>query len=205
MKKNFCFSALMSLLWAANAHASLVSTFDSSNENWRSANDVTLSWKDTGGNPGGYLQGKDWGDGRYWYFVSRASWAGDWSQYKDRMLSFDLKIIDTAGGDTFNTDTLRIYGNNGNTLRWTENDPNSSWTHYDVLLNPTNFSVKDDYFLGVISNVKEIWIRGEYSDAAHDIEGLDNVHVVPLPDTILIFSSGMAGLAGIRKRSKKIS
>ena len=204
MKNLFCFFALMSLLWTANAHASLVSTFDNSSENWRSANDVTLSWKNVGGNSGGYLQGNDWGDGRVWYFVSPTSWSGDWSQYIDNMLSFDLKLITTGGGNPFSADILRIYGYNGNTLRWNGNDPSSSWTHYDVLLNPTSFAVTENNFLGVISNVKEIWIRGEYTDA-HDIEGLDNVNVVPIPSTILLFASAMAGLAGLRKRYKTIS
>ena len=204
MKKFFCFFALMSLLWTANAHASLVSTFDNSSEDWRSANDVTLSWKDVGGNSGGYLQGNDWGDGRVWYFVSPTSWSGDWSQYIDKMLSFDLKLITTGGGNPFSADTLRIYGYNGNTLSWNGNDPSSSWTHYDVLLNPNSFAVTENNFLGVISNVKEIWIRGEYTDA-HDIEGLDNVNVVPIPSTILLFASAMAGLAGLRKRYKTIS
>ena len=179
MKKVFGFVLFFSLIFTNITQAGLISTFDNDAEGWRPANDVTLSWQNTGGNPGGFLQGNDWADGRSWYFVSPVSWEGNWSQYINGTLSFDLKLIDTGGGNLVddNNDVI-IYGYNGGALYYRDdgNYPASTWTQYKIILNAATFEVSEDYFIGVMSDVKELWIRGEFTDG-YDIEGLDNVTI----------------------------
>lgn len=160
--------------------SALKSTFDSSNEGWRPGNDASLSWQSEGGNPSGFLQGDDLGDGRQWYYISPESWSGDWTSYVGGKLSFDLRLISTGGGEEFSADILRIYGSNGNFVSWSGTPPRGSWTHYEVDLTPSVFGISDTEFREIMGDVSEIWIRGEYT-YKHDVEGLDNVMVtVPM-------------------------
>ena len=62
MKKD-CSSQLVS-----NQNIKYISTFDNDDEGWRFVNDVVLSWKSSGGNIGGFLQGNDKRKGITWYF-----------------------------------------------------------------------------------------------------------------------------------------
>ncbi len=161
-------------LMAGTAVADLISTFDSGDENWRFANDVTLSWQNANGNPGGFLQGKDLGDGRYWYYVSPQSWSGDWSVYTT--LSFDIRVVSNSGGIAVYGNMVTIKGTNGDTLVWSGNAPSRSWTHYEIPLEPSTFGVNKGVFDSVMGNVSEIWIEGEYVSGS-DTEGLDNVQL----------------------------
>jgi len=67
--------------------------------------------------------------------------------------------------------------------------------HYNITLNEATFNVTEDYFMDVISDVKELWIRGEYTDNL-DIEGLDNVIIkpVPIPSSIWLLGSVLIGM-----------
>jgi len=153
----------------------LISTFDANDEGWRFINDVTLSWKSTGGNDVGFLQGSDLGDGRTWYFVSPISWAGDWSSFNT--LTYDFKVIDTGDATIVKKDIIRILGVNGEVMTHYEPDnnyPNTTWKNYKIELEPGSFDVTSEVYNSIIQNVKELWIRGEYTDGL-DIEGLDNV------------------------------
>ncbi|KPA14461.1 conserved hypothetical protein, secreted [Candidatus Magnetomorum sp. HK-1] len=152
------------------------STFDNNDESWRYINDVNLSWTFSGGNTGGYLQGNDVGDGRIWFFVSPETWSGDWSQCTK--FSYDLNLIDTGeDANFFEVETLRIIGVNGKEMKYTEttnNYPDNSWKTYSLDITHSSFDVTEDIFQSIIQNVKEVWIRGEYTNK-HDIEGIDNV------------------------------
>ena len=162
----------------AGIRIGLSSLFSYSDEGWHYAGDGVVVWQDSGGNSGGYLQGEDEAKGGIWYFVSPTSWGGDWTDYINGTLSFDLKIIDSFNNQlaSDDVDTIRIYGKNGKVLTWSVSTvPNSKeWTHYEVFLNHNTFNVDEDTFLSVLSNVKELWIRGEFISGG-DMEGLDNV------------------------------
>lgn len=131
----------------SNVDAALVSTFDDSKEGWSFIEHVTLSWESTGGNPDGYLQGRDIQDGATYYFVSPSSWGGDWNQYVGQEISFDLKLINTGGSDPMpNRKIIFIEGNNGNSLFWNGDHPGSDWTHYILELNYLTFGVTERLF-----------------------------------------------------------
>ena len=160
----------------------LESTFDSDMEGWRPYDDVTLTWVSTNGNPGGYLHGLDWVDGRHYRYMSPIGWAGDWRAFT--WLDFDLKII---VGDTGLSDkTLWIRGANGQTLVWDGEDPSEDdWTNYHVYLVPENFGVDQATFDGVMAHVTEILILGEYRHGGEQ-GGLDNVRLSTEPPFVFL-------------------
>ena len=50
-----------------------------------------MEWKQTGGNPGGYLQVSDWATGDWHWVVAPVSWAGDWRDLISSTIGFDVK------------------------------------------------------------------------------------------------------------------
>ncbi|UEC43193.1 MAG: Laminin IV type A domain-containing protein [Methanothrix sp.] len=158
----------------------LVSTFDGGDEGWRGGRDVSLSWRAEGGNPGGFIEGVDQGAGQTWYYVSPASWAGDWTPYIGGTLGFDIVEIDSGNGSPTFGDVVRIYGRDGSYLSWSSDPPASSWTRRQVSLVPSSFKVSGGTFDSVMKGVSEVWIRGEYSNM-RDVGGLDNVVVTQGP------------------------
>lgn len=207
--KKLVFLVCFFMLNATLVFADLVSTFDTDMEGWRPGgydDSVILSWTGDGGNPGGYLSGEDNKGNDWWYFISPTSWAGNWSGYSS--LEFDLKIFYAEGtvATVAAPPMVVIYDGDGNKLEWTDKNnfpPNFDWTHYFIRLNAETFGVTENYFNSVISDVKELRIRGEYV-YQDDIEGLDNVRVsaVSLPGAIYLLGSGLLGFLAQRKRVK---
>ncbi|MFI3119176.1 MAG: laminin B domain-containing protein [Methylococcaceae bacterium] len=181
MKQLFLVSVFAILINSPIVQADLVSTFDTDQEEWRFENDVKpLVWRSEGGNPAGFLEGEDIGDGRTWYFVTPDSWKGDWSIYKK--LSFDLKQVGNGSG--FQDDDLIIVGKNGQSLYWKgERDPAENWTFYSISLDPSTFKVTKAKYNSIIKNVDKVMIRGEFI-SGNDVGGIDNVIVSESPDTI---------------------
>jgi hypothetical protein len=159
----------------------LVSCFDIGDEGWRVGRDVFLSWSEAGGDPGGFLLGEDLGSGQTWYYVSPASWAGNWTPYVGGTLSFELKVIDSGNGSATFGDVVRIYGRDGSYLSWSCDPPAGSWTRRQVSLVPSSFREAGGSFDFVMKDVSEVWIRGEYSNM-RDVGGLDNVMVTLGPE-----------------------
>lgn len=158
---------------AAPMHTTLSSTFDSDMEGWRPHDDVTLSHVPTNGNPGGYLHGDDWADGRSYRFKTPLSWAGDWSAFN--LLSFDMKKEGgTASGD--DRELVWIHGGSGETIIHTRDVAFSDWTSHEVYLVPENFDADQATFDRVMGHVTEMSILGEYV-VGDEKEGLDNVVV----------------------------
>jgi hypothetical protein len=159
----------------------LVSTFDLGDEGWRGGRDVSLSWREDGGNPGGFLLGEDLGSGQTWYYVTPATWAGDWTPYVGGTLSFELKVIDSGNGSFTFGDVVRIIGRDGSRLSWSCDPPGETWTRRQVSLVPASFGESGESFDQVMGNVSEVWIRGEYSNM-RDVGGIDNVMVTLGPE-----------------------
>jgi hypothetical protein len=160
----------------------LVSDFDLGDEGWRGGRDVTLSWSDAGGDPGGFLLGEDQGSGQTWYYVSPASWAGNWTPYVGGVLSFELKVIDSGNGSSTFGDVVRIYSRDGSYLSWSCDPPGESWSRRQVSLVPESFREAKGSFDSIMKDVSEVWIRGEYSNM-RDVGGLDNVMITLGPES----------------------
>jgi hypothetical protein len=159
----------------------LASSFDLGDEGWRGGRDVSLSWREAGGDPGGFLLGEDLGSGQTWYYVSPATWAGNWTPYVGGMLSFELRVIDSGNGSSTFGDVVRIYGRDGSILSWSCDPPGASWTRRQVSLVHSSFRESGGSFDSVMKDVSEVWIRGEYSNMK-DVGGLDNVMVTLGPE-----------------------
>lgn len=156
------------------ALADLASTFNSGKENWRTAGDAgAINWKAQGGNPAGYIEATDLGRGITWYFMSPASWTGNWLKYKN--LSFDLKQVGT--GNDWSDKDLIIVGKNGKKLSWQgERGPSAAWSFYSISLNPKTFKTTQANYDSIMANVDRILIRGEFIEG-NDVGGLDNVRL----------------------------
>jgi hypothetical protein len=67
------------------------SYFDISSESWTSGGDGTMSYIQSGGVNGGYLQIEDWASGDWHYLITPFSWAGDWSALIGQNVEFWMK------------------------------------------------------------------------------------------------------------------
>jgi len=179
----------------------LSANFNEGDGGWRPDGDVSFEWREMGGNGGGFLVGRDLGDGSTWYYVSPRSWSGDWTPYVGGILSFELKMIDSGTGEPYDADLVRIVGSDGSVVSVfctpsssSEDMPESAWTQRRVALTPATFGTTEETFSRVLRSVDRVLIRGEYSDRS-DVEGLDNV-IVTLPvmtDLVSTFDLGDEG------------
>jgi len=216
MKKIILFLFFVSALsWPVCSNADLVSTFDIGDEGWSNTGDVhPIEWENSGGNPGGFVKGKDDVSGRWWFFVAPDSWAGDWSQYINGQLSFDLIMLYRHGSDSNDQDAVRIYYGSDEAsdfYAWGRNEiaipPLNSWKSYEITLDSSTFTDPDGNpvdaatFNSNMSHVTGLWIRGEYING-DDTEGLDNVRVsaVPVPGALWLLGSGIIGLIAIKRK-----
>lgn len=162
---------------AAQPPADLVSGFDSSAESWLTSDPgVTLTWETNGGSSGGYLKGE--GPGGDWYYVTPASWSGDWSGYE--AIKFDLAIPSRHYADSDTDGILLIVGTNLETMTWTGPTPLFTWSHYEISLEPYAFGVDQATFDGIMADVAEMRILAEYTTSSEDV-GLDSVVVTSTP------------------------
>ena len=176
------------------------STFDLNDEGWRVTGDVqnytTIpEYDSTGGNPGGYCYALDVGTGDYWYWVAPDTFLGDKSAAFTKYLRFDLKQ-NKRNGQSNRADVI-LEGNGIKLFFDTPNNPDTSWTHYDVLLDTMGWErnaynsdevVTVDDFQQVLSNLTRLWIRGEYS-VYLDIGSIDNVILEPVISSAPLIST----------------
>jgi len=159
----------------------LGSAFATSAEEWRtSTNTVALTWQATGGTPGGFLRGLGPAGTNAWFFVSPASWSGDWTGYK--VLKFDFAIPSRHYPDADRAGMVVVVGANGQQMTWTGSTPLWTWTHYEVDLSASSFGVNQAVFDGIVANVAELRILAEFAVATETV-GLDNVLVTAAPAT----------------------
>lgn len=165
------------LLGTAPARAEFVSGFGSDAGGWRASDgSVVLSHQPAGGQSGGHLAGQ--ATGASWSFVSPVSWAGNWTGY--RILRFSLAITSGQYPDAPAAGIVQIVGGNGQSMTWTGPTPLWSWTRYEVSLNPSSFGVDQATFDGIIADVSELRILGEYT-GVNETTGLDEVVLTTQP------------------------
>ena len=165
------------------------STFDTNNEGWTTFGDATspnATWVATGGNPGGFIRVTDQSTGGTWHFVAPGKFLGNKCDAYDTYLRYDQITSDTTNEDQYGDRPDVILFGAGLVLVF-ENDenPNLSWTHYDVLLREdagwrlnsiTGAVPTEAQFRAVLSNLSGMRIRGEYRPY-DDYGGLDNVRL----------------------------
>ena len=158
------------------------STFDTDTESWSLANNATgATWYGTGGNPGGVIQGVDASSGMTWFFNAPNKFLGDKTLAYNGILSFDLKQSSTS--NQYNDSDVILVGNGLTLVYDMPNNPLTTWTSYEVVLNETagwkigsttGLVPTRDQFLGALSRLTNLYIRGEFVSGS-DWCLLDNV------------------------------
>lgn len=200
-----CVPIVFLLFIASAANAGLISTFDDDAEGW-----WTAGGSDGTVHAGSYIYAQDTSINDAYYFDAPDSWDGDWSAYIGGTLEFDIKIISIGNDDS-------AYFYNG----WEDVVIRSvhgvymehhtgiqpvvgAWTHFSVSLVASSFSVDESVFNTIMANFGGLKIRGDYMTYLDDITALDNVSVssqpIPAPAALLLFSTGLVGLIGYRRK-----
>jgi hypothetical protein len=150
------------------------STFDSETEGWTGIN-FTIAWNYLG-NPGGCLEGVDTGCSFFspgCFFVSPASWSGNWINFIGGKIEYDLKVGANLQGYDL---ALNSYAGS---LYWTSviRPTPGTWTHFALQLRPETFNVTENYFRECMENIISLEIKGGEFNYIADISYLDNVQV----------------------------
>lgn len=157
------------------------STFDADDEGWVTIGDsLPIQFNQTGGHPGGYVNGQDQSLGETWYFRAPAKFLGTRSTAYGQTLTYDL--IASAIPDDRNSADVILRSGSLTLLYYGVHLPSTGWSHFSVPLKPgKNWIVGDTrrkasakQFKQVLANLQEMDIRGEYITGP-DTEGLDNV------------------------------
>jgi hypothetical protein len=197
----------LSLSTAPVSAATIVSDFNSGTDGWTAfdavTNDYSANWQNSGGNPGGYLQGLETNAlGGTGYYIAPAKFLGNLSAYAGGTLSWDIKVV--TGTSYFNDVDLIISGG-GSSASWSSNvNPvGQGWYHIEVQLNQATLGGN---LATILSNVTKLQIRGEYINGT-EAEGLDNVQLltaaVPEPSTWAMMLLGFGGLGFMTYRRRK--
>ncbi|HFC11370.1 MAG TPA: hypothetical protein ENJ56_00900, partial [Anaerolineae bacterium] len=158
------------------------SSFVLDNDGWFGSGDTTTSpnYVASGGNPDGYLSLADSATGGVWYWEAPYQYLGNISTAYGKTLSFDLKQSSTS--NQFDYDDIILNSPNMQLNFDTSYNPNTTWTHYSILLDETaGWQVDGEgraptqaEFLAVMVSLIRLRMRGEFRSGA-DTGGLDNV------------------------------
>ena len=186
MKKTlFIACAILSMLGGMVANASILSTFDSDNENWTVLGLATLSHENNGGNPGGFLVAAEAG-GDTFEVVAPSKFLGELLAFKGGTLSFDSKLITTDGGSFgsgFGKVTI-LGGGASAELDLAPNPPETNWVTYSAQLISSNWGVSEAIWDQILANVTEIRVILE-SVVGWETMGFDNFKVQTATPQIL--------------------
>ena len=177
--------------------AQVISTFDKNDDGWiitgdAQGEDVRPNYVAKGGKKGGSVSATDDAAGGVWYWVAPLKFLGDKSNSYGLKLKFSLKETYDPRNQ-FDWDDVVLIGADTTLVFDTPNNPDSTWTNYEVLLNetagwhfinPEARRNEEHFFTGaipsraeflkVLSNLKGILIRGEFI-SGQDEGGLDDV------------------------------
>jgi hypothetical protein len=197
--------------------ASLVSTFDTTDEGWtvnssQGTDGVTgFAWEAGDGNPAGAIAATDIGNQGGWWFVAPAAWAGDWTPYLGGTIRFD--VYATAGTSTVlnpPAEAVVLLLEDGGRLRAKQGAGAvlNDWVTVDVALTadqfnltgPASTSYTGNYsgFEEALAHVSGFIVIGDFVFQQQDRTRLDNVRVsaaVPEPGSALLLLLGLSGLA----------
>jgi len=182
------FFALLLTIPAAIAQQS---SFSLSDEGWTVVGDaqgpsIIPNYDSTGGNPGGYCYAVDDATGAYWYWAAPDTFLGDKSASFGKLLRFDLKQNFLTNQS--NRADIILEGNGVKIHYDTPYNPDTTWTHYDVLLDTfnweknyygSNLPISKAEMQQILGSLTKLWIRGEFR-AGPDIGSIDNVILEPL-------------------------
>ena len=193
----FRFSAFFALLcvFCPTATATVVSDFNADLDGWTATGSGSLSHSVAGGNPDGFAQFDDMpgvlaGDG---FLIAPAKFLGDWSALDGvGSLQWDHRILTLGDAPTIVNASAAISGPGGQatyfgTLHQT------TWTTFSAPISSGDWVIGGGTWNAILANVASLTIRIEavHNDgAALDVDGIDNVGLVPEPGTLTLLVLG---------------
>jgi len=177
---------LIVLVITVQAQAQVMSNFNADRDGWTALDHQggpNPTYQSSNGNPGGFIQVIDGVAGTATYFNAPAKFLGNQLGSLGSFLRFDLQVSVTANSSTAG---VRLIGNNLTLVKLLPALPvvAPSWSTYAIKLNTsegwrvsstTGPIATDSQIKLVLSDLTGLAINGEYSTAALDGGGLDNV------------------------------
>lgn len=209
-----CCAVLISLAPGSGFGVSPIeSNFDTGLEGWRIA-DLTsygpytnvlayynLTWRATGGSPGGYAEGAD-PSTRSFFFDAPTNFLGGLSPFIGGLLEFKLRSTQSSwAADSVVVFVGKIGARTRGLVAAIAPLPGTNWTSYAIPLSASNFmydtnngaTVSAADFLSVMTNVSALRICGEYGAQVAETVGLDAVRLSIRP-TLMITAVGTNGV-----------
>lgn len=147
---------------------------------------VEPSYSPDGGVIDGYIYAEDNVLGGVWYFSAPKTYQGNKAEYYNKTIHYSL-FQKSNMSDQFDREDIIFKSDNKQIFYLVTEYPTDEWTSYSVKINEAN-----GWYVGtfqgqnspateadmkeVLSNVKALWIRGEF-EVGPDTGGLDKVQI----------------------------
>ncbi len=196
--------------WLATAQ--ITSTFDTDRDGWVAIDNQSgpnPTYQPNGGNPGGFISVIDGVGGTATYFVAPSKFLANKSAYFGGTLQFDLQVSVTPNSSTAG---VRLRGGGITLVKLLTPEFSlpaiaPAWSTYSFRLDEsvawrvtstTGPLATPAQIQSVLDSLTELAINGEYSTAAADGGGLDNVMLTSAADTdeLEIYNGLSPGVVG---------
>lgn len=203
--------ALGTLSLAANAVTIASSSFSDGTEGWLAINgSAPATFVASGGDPGGYIYGRDVGAGVVWMFSAPSSFLGDLSSALGGTLSFSLATFSNGSPQSASLPDVKFIGPTTSLVAKISSTPGPVWTRYSVTITPGDWRLENMQgavatqadFVSVLSQVSALRIRGDFTTST-EVTWLDSVVLaspVPEPQGWLLGLAGLGAIATVVRR-----
>jgi len=184
------------------------SDFDSSNQGWTWLSaDPGISWRNTGGNPDGYMRYDNnvpYGAGSTSAIYAPPTYLGNWSALGVTDVSYEANVFTTGSVASVGDYTVMISGPGGK-YRWLGPLAVSSvsWLPLEAALVESDWAAMSGDWDSLLENVTELSIEMAYytNYSPFEITGIDNVRLnaspVPEPATLGLLAIGFLTLGSV--------
>lgn len=191
------------------APGAVLSDFNAGLDGWTAIGSGSPSHSAAGGNPLGFARFDDipgaGGDG---FLVAPAKFLGDWTPLDDNgALKWDHIIVSVGDAPDIVNASATIAGPGGNATYFGALHQ-TTWTTFSAPINSADWLVGSGSWNALLANVTSLQIRIEavHNDGANlDIDGIDNVQLVPEPGALSLFGVGVIIVVAQQIRRHKAS
>ena len=178
-RKNFMFFLVILIVFGVQKleASKIQSMFEDDEEGW-TLRGGSLSWNDSGGNPGGFIIAEDVINTNM-IILAPPKFLGNLLEFENGTISFDAIELENVSDPWHTFGVVTITSDAGSIskdlapgpLRWV-------WTHYSGILSAAEWGVSDSEWKAILSNVTEITINLESGwFVGAETVGIDNIIV----------------------------
>ena len=206
-------ASVLAFVGAGQASGTTVSsTFDGGLDGWYSNTPAEINW-----DPGGYVRFVD-GSAASTGSGAPPKFLGDWSHLDGiGVLSYDHRVFQVGGGNPaplWGVLGVQIWGPAGDAT-FVEDHPLSGgpptatgWITAEVPIDESHWTIDNGTWGAILSNVTEMGILIErihnVGVPSEEVSGIDNVHLIPEPSSLIILVMGaIAPIAYALRRRKR--